>query len=75
MENPHFKARGFWVRVEHPELEDTLTYCGSPIKLSEPVWSIRRRAPLIGEHNGEVYEKELGFSKDRLALLKQAGVI
>ena len=36
---------------------------------------MRRRAPLIGEHNDEIYRKELRFSKDKLVLLKQTGVI
>jgi hypothetical protein len=30
---------------------------------------------LIGEHNREVYEEELGFSKKELTILKHAGVI
>jgi formyl-CoA transferase len=34
-----------------------------------------RRAPLIGEHNEEVYINELGLSKEELLTLKQAGVI
>ena len=38
-------------------------------------WSIRRRAPLIGEHNLEIYEKELGLSRQQLTVLKESGVI
>jgi hypothetical protein len=33
------------------------------------------RAPLIGEHNLEIYEKELGISREELTILKQGGVI
>ena len=36
---------------------------------------LRRRAPLIGEHNREVYEQELGCSAQVIAAFKQAGVI
>jgi crotonobetainyl-CoA:carnitine CoA-transferase CaiB-like acyl-CoA transferase len=50
-------------------------YPGAPFKLSNGGWKIARRAPLIGEHNEEIYVKELGFSKDELVLLKEANVI
>ena len=74
-ENPHLRARDYWLKVEHPELGATLDYPGPFLKISETPWSLRKRAPLIGEHNLEIYEKELGLSKERIILLKQAGVI
>ena len=74
-EDPHLNARNYFVDVEHPELETTITYAGAPYGLSETPWSIRRRAPLIGEHNEEVYAGELGYSTEQLALLKAAGSI
>jgi crotonobetainyl-CoA:carnitine CoA-transferase CaiB-like acyl-CoA transferase len=43
--------------------------------MTEAPWRISRRAPLIGEHNQEIYEEELGLSKDETRLLKEAGVI
>jgi len=33
------------------------------------------RAPLLGEHNAEVYDKALGLGDDDLATLKREGVI
>ena len=36
---------------------------------------IPRRAPLIGEHNEEIYVKELGLSHDDLIALVEAGII
>jgi len=75
LESPQLAARQFWVELEHSELDDTIAYPGAFLKLSEcPCW-VTRRAPLIGEHNDEIYEKELGFSKKKLATLKQAKVI
>jgi crotonobetainyl-CoA:carnitine CoA-transferase CaiB-like acyl-CoA transferase len=74
-ESPQLKARDYFVQVEHPELGDTLTYPGAPYKLSETPWRIWRRPPLIGEHNEEIYEKELGLSKEEFILFKQAKVI
>ena len=74
-ENAQLKARDFYVEVEHPELGETITYLGSPYKMTEAPWRISRRAPLIGEHNQEIYEEELGLSKDETRLLKEAGII
>jgi crotonobetainyl-CoA:carnitine CoA-transferase CaiB-like acyl-CoA transferase len=69
------KARNFFVDVKHPELGETLKYPGPPYRLSETPWRISNRAPLIGEHNIEIYKQELGFSKQKLSILKAAGVI
>ena len=69
------KERGFWVEVEHPELGCSVTYPGEFIKTSESSCRIRRRAPLIGEHNQNIYCQELGLSDKELAVLKQARVI
>jgi crotonobetainyl-CoA:carnitine CoA-transferase CaiB-like acyl-CoA transferase len=74
-ENAQLKARDFYVEVEHPELGETITYAGAPYKITEAPWRISRRAPLIGEHNQEIYEGELGFSKGEMRLLQEAGVI
>ena len=74
-EDPQLLARDYWQEVEHPELGESLTYCGAPVKLSEAPWQIKRRPPLIGEHNEEVYGNELGISRADLVLLKQAGII
>jgi crotonobetainyl-CoA:carnitine CoA-transferase CaiB-like acyl-CoA transferase len=68
-------ARDFWVEVEHPELGTTITYPGPFAHASELPPRVSRRAPLIGEHNHEIYEKELGISSEELVMLKQAGVI
>jgi len=67
LENPHLRSRGFFVEVEHPELGETFTYPGPPYLFSESGWSIERRAPLVGEHNQEILEAELGLSGDELA--------
>ena len=75
LRSPQLSARGFWETVEHPELGDTLTYPGAPVRMKETPWKIGRRAPLIGEHNREVYGEELGLRPEELALLKANGVI
>ena len=75
MEDVQLAARDFYIEVEHPELGDTVTYAGAPLQMSHHHWGIRRRAPLIGEHNEEVYQAELGLSPEEVAALKRDGVI
>jgi benzylsuccinate CoA-transferase BbsF subunit len=43
--------------VEHPELEDKIRYCGPFIKLPDAPIGMKRRPPLIGEHNKEINEE------------------
>jgi len=68
-------AREFWTNLEYPELGTTITHPGAFAKSSAAPPRVARRAPLIGEHNEEIYEKELGLSREQLLTLKQAGVI
>jgi crotonobetainyl-CoA:carnitine CoA-transferase CaiB-like acyl-CoA transferase len=75
LENPQLKARDFWEYVEHPELGAKIPYPGAFARTTVAQPRISRRAPLIGEHNLEVYEKELGLSRDELAALMEAEVI
>lgn len=69
------KAREFWIGVEHPELGETIRYPGFAMKLSQAPCQVRYRAPLIGEHNLEIYQNELGLSKKQLLYLVQSKVI
>jgi len=68
------KSREFWVVLEHPEVDDRIIYPGAFMKTEERLCRVRCRAPLLGEHNVEIYE-ELGFSKEEIAGLKQCMVI
>jgi len=75
LESTQLAAREFWAEIEHPELGTTIPYPGAFGKFSESSPRMLRRAPLIGEHNQEIYEKELGLSREELLRLKQAQVI
>jgi benzylsuccinate CoA-transferase BbsE subunit len=75
LEHPQLTARNFFRSLEHPELGKTLCYPGAPYQLSETPWQLRRRAPLIGEHNEAIYGGELGLSRAELAVLMAAGAI
>ena len=74
-ENSQFRAREFWVELEHPEQDVSLPYLGPFLKLSESPMTLRRRAPLIGEHNRKIYLEELGLRYEQLAQLVGLGVI
>jgi crotonobetainyl-CoA:carnitine CoA-transferase CaiB-like acyl-CoA transferase len=69
------KARGFWTDIDHPELDATITYPGAFVQSSEVNCAIRRRAPLIGEHNEEIYMGELGFTREEMTMMMEAGII
>ncbi len=73
-EDVQLKGRNFWVKMPHPELEENVPYCGPYIRLSETPIEFKRRAPLIGEHNQEVY-KEIGVTGSQLKDLKDKGII
>ncbi|NGY60229.1 formyl-CoA transferase [Lentzea sp. NEAU-D13] len=63
---------GTVVEVDHPE-RGTFKTVGNPLKLSDSVVEVQR-PPLLGEHNDEVLGA-LGYSTERLAELRTAGVI
>lgn len=73
--NTQLNERNFWVKLEHPELGEVITYPGAWAISSEANLNIGYRAPLIGEHNQEIYEAELGMTNEELVMLKQSGVI
>jgi len=73
-ESPQTKARKFFVEVEHP-VAGKADYPGPPYKWSKTPAEIQRPAPCLGEHNEEIYCRELGFSKDDLVALRGASVL
>ncbi|MFC1926152.1 CaiB/BaiF CoA transferase family protein [Chloroflexota bacterium] len=73
--SPQADARSFFTPVEHPELKATFSYPGPFANITPETIEIKNRAPLIGEHNQEIYEGELGISTNDLVLLKQGQVI
>ena len=73
LEIPHLQGRGFFVEVDHPEI-GRVTQPGAPFKMIATPWQVARAAPLLGEHNPEVYSS-LGYSREDLSKLREAGVI
>jgi benzylsuccinate CoA-transferase BbsE subunit len=75
LNNPQLKERGFFIDVEHPELKRSISYPGSPYKLSCSSTDQWKRAPLIGEDNVRIYQGELGVSDEELRRLSSLNVI
>lgn len=72
--NVHLQAREFFRGVNHPELGRSIPYPGAPYKsreLSNPLM----RAPRVGEHNGKIYQEELGLSSVDIEELAEMGAI
>jgi crotonobetainyl-CoA:carnitine CoA-transferase CaiB-like acyl-CoA transferase len=75
LEFSQLTARKYWVEVDHPELGTTVIYPGPIMKTVGTSNATYRRAPLIGEHNKEIYLGELDLSKHDFSTLKQMKVI
>jgi benzylsuccinate CoA-transferase BbsE subunit len=75
LKNPQLSARNYWVDLYYPELGIKLAHPRHFFLCSETENYVRRRAPLIGEDNDEIYRKELRLSGSEIAELKEANVI
>jgi crotonobetainyl-CoA:carnitine CoA-transferase CaiB-like acyl-CoA transferase len=65
--DPHTRAREMEVTMEHPE-EGSVRGLGIPVKLSGTPGSVRRAAPLLGQHSAEVL-REAGFGEAEIEAL------
>ena len=72
LQDPHILAREMVVDSEHPVL-GSIKSLGMAIKYSETPLSIRRPAPVLGQHTVEVL-KELGLDGAQVQELIDAGV-
>ena len=73
-ENPQYGHRGYFSGVDHP-VAGKADYPGAPFGMSHTPWSVDRPAPMLGQHNEEVFVDKLGMSRDELAHLAAVGVI
>jgi crotonobetainyl-CoA:carnitine CoA-transferase CaiB-like acyl-CoA transferase len=69
--DPHARARGMVVEVEHPEY-GPIPQIGVAPKFSETPGRVRTLAPRPGQHTEEVL-REAGLSDDEIARLKRTG--
>ncbi|HET9916401.1 MAG TPA: CoA transferase, partial [Candidatus Binatia bacterium] len=68
------KARGLFVDMDHPVIGKYKQFGPVPMLMETP-GNIYRPAPLLGEHNREVYMGDLGLNSDDLVALQAEGVI
>jgi crotonobetainyl-CoA:carnitine CoA-transferase CaiB-like acyl-CoA transferase len=73
MRDPHIQARGFFKPVEHPVL-GIFAQAGAPFMVdgTRPASSA---APLVGQHNDEIFCRELGLDKRAVERLAAEGII
>jgi crotonobetainyl-CoA:carnitine CoA-transferase CaiB-like acyl-CoA transferase len=72
-EDEHFRGRRFWHDVEHEEM-GSFEIPGRPFIMNDSPWELRRPAPLLGEHTGDILE-ELGYSRAEVADLLASGTV
>jgi crotonobetainyl-CoA:carnitine CoA-transferase CaiB-like acyl-CoA transferase len=73
MHNEQIAARRLFMETEHP-LDGPVTQFALPLQFSEFEFAIERPAPMPGEHSEEILA-QAGFGTERIAQLRQAGVI
>lgn len=71
--DPSLKERNYFVEIDHPTT-GKLKYPGAPIRMTKTPWQVKRPAPLLGEHNEEVYGM-LGYTREDVVKLREMGAI
>lgn len=72
-EDPYLHQRGMFATVNHP-VRGELTVPGWPVKMSESPVNITS-APLLGEHNKEIYKSLMNYTEDEIEKLQNQGII
>jgi len=62
------------VEIDQP-IVGKMRVCASPLKLSETPGEVYSPAPMLGEHSEQVLRDVLGYSRQKIAQLKEEGVI
>lgn len=74
LQSEQLKSRGFFIEFNHP-VAGRVKMPSGVCKLSKTPISIDSPPPLLGEHNNKIYCERLGYSKEELIKLRDAGVI
>lgn len=72
-DNPHLKARNMLIETAHP-VAGKVIIPGNPIKLSASPDTIETPAPVLGQHTEEILT-ELGYPPEKIAALRQSGIL
>ncbi|AFP38628.1 CaiB/BaiF CoA transferase family protein [Mycolicibacterium smegmatis] len=74
LDDPHIAAMGYLQRVPFPGAPRDVPIVDTPFRMSATPGSIRRRAPLLGEHTDEVLA-EIGYSAAEIERLRADAII
>ena len=75
LDDPHWEDRGFFDVLEVGGHDGSPRVPTAPYRFTETPVRFQRRAPLLGEHNHEVYCDELGVDAATLPQLARTGAI
>ena len=73
-EDPQVRHRGLRLELEHPAI-GSVASVANPIRLSRTPIEYRQAPPLLGAHTDAVLAELLGYDPERIASLREAGVI
>jgi crotonobetainyl-CoA:carnitine CoA-transferase CaiB-like acyl-CoA transferase len=74
IQEPHFREREIVCEVEH-STAGTVTHYGVAPKFAKTPARVRSAAPVLGQHNAEIYGSWLGYDEATLAELAKEEVI
>jgi crotonobetainyl-CoA:carnitine CoA-transferase CaiB-like acyl-CoA transferase len=73
-DDPHLRERGYFVELEHAEVGKR-PIAGVPYSMSLTPCKVRKAAPCLGADTDEVLTRLLGYSPDKIAHLRKAGIL
>jgi crotonobetainyl-CoA:carnitine CoA-transferase CaiB-like acyl-CoA transferase len=73
LDDPHNRARGMLIEVEHPTL-GKIPHLGIGTKLSDTPGQVRSTAPLPGQHTDEVLSS-IGYDQAAVTALRERGIV
>ena len=74
-EDPQVQARGMKIQMQHPLKDKPVDLIANPINLSETPVSYRIAPPTLGQHTAEVLTETLGLTPEKMASLRDKGII
>ena len=73
-ECPQLESRDFYREIDHPVL-GKIKVPAELFKLSATPYQLNRAAPILGQHNREIYLDGLGYTAGQLAEWQELGVV